>query len=516
MPAWGIEGGGPKNDQAISDLVAYLKSIQLSPAKAKAQVLAQVAALKAQAKSAVSDAKDNLATAQDALSKAETPKGREAAQITIVAAQQAIVNSQAFATQIANASQGELLFDVNCARCHTKGWSYNDPAKPTIPPPAPAGSGAFGPSLRNGAVLEQFPGLPGGRHQDARLPEPVRLGRERRPRVQGLRRARHLVGQHGALRRHPEQGTDRRHHQVRAEPLMGGHGLRLFVLAAETGIKNRDLWYPTILGVLVVVAAVSLFCGSVYLLLATNLGARLGFLVAAAGLSGFMVLLSCLWLTTASPLNTLKGRVPTWKAVESIKGGDLSKSKIPAVRAINKTDEVKDPTEQSNVKAAVDQVVVTPEGTPSSNAVAATSKFAIYTNSTDYLVPTYYETGGGNIFSQTEVDVSGQFPLLHVSLHKPHVRGRRHLPGRHGSADRPVRRGPADPEVRRDQADHEPRVRTGPRLGAGPPVRRPRRVLDPVRPDPAEPPLAGAGPAGARRRGPGRGGRARHRRRTHP
>ncbi|HEY3724935.1 MAG TPA: c-type cytochrome [Acidimicrobiia bacterium] len=160
MPAWGVLGGGPKNDQAISDLVAYLKSIQLSPAKAKAQVLANVAALKAQAKSAVSDARDNLATAQAALGKAETPKGREAAQITITAAEQAIVNSQAFETQVANASQGELLFDVNCARCHTKGWSYNDPSKPSVPPPAPAGSGAFGPSLRNGAVLEQFPGLP--------------------------------------------------------------------------------------------------------------------------------------------------------------------------------------------------------------------------------------------------------------------------------------------------------------------------------------------------------------------
>jgi hypothetical protein len=194
--------------------------------------------------------------------------------------------------------------------------------------------------------------------------------------------------------------------------------VRLFVLAAE-GIPNRDLWYPTILGVLVVLAGVSLFCGSVYLLLATNLGARLGFLVAAAGLSGFMVLLSCLWLTTASPLNTLKGRVPTWKAVESLKGGDLSKSKIPEVRAINKSDQVKDPTEQSNVKAAVDQVVVTPTGTPSSNAVAATNRFAIYQQSTDYLVPKYYETGGGNIFSQAKFSINGRFPIVHGSLHKP-------------------------------------------------------------------------------------------------
>jgi hypothetical protein len=194
--------------------------------------------------------------------------------------------------------------------------------------------------------------------------------------------------------------------------------VRVLVLAAE-GIKNRDLWYPTILGVLVVLSAVSLFCGSVYLLLATNLGARLGFLVAAAGLSGFMVLLSSLWLTTASPLNTLKGRVPTWKAVESLKGGDLARSKIPAVRDITKADQVRDPAEQSNVKAAVDQVVVTPKGTPSSDAVATTSKFAIYEDATLYLVPRYYETGGGKLFSQVKFDVNGQFPVAHLSLHNP-------------------------------------------------------------------------------------------------
>lgn len=194
--------------------------------------------------------------------------------------------------------------------------------------------------------------------------------------------------------------------------------MRVLVLAAE-GIKNRDLWYPTILGVLVVLAAVSLFCGSVYLLLATNLGARLGFLVAVAGLSGFMVLLSCLWLTTASPLNTLKGRVPSWKAVESLKGGDRARSKIPAVREITSANQVKDSAEQSNLKAIVDQVVVTPKGTPSSDAVAATNKFAIYQDSTLYLVPRYYEIGGGKLFSQGKVYVSGKFPLLHASLHKP-------------------------------------------------------------------------------------------------
>src|SRR4029077_2087691 len=122
--------------------------------------------------------------------------------------------------------------------------------------------------------------------------------------------------------------------------------LRVLITAAE-GPAHPNLWNPTILGVLVTLSAIGLFCVSVYLLLATNLGARLGFLVAAAGLSGFMVLLSCLWLTTASPLNTLKGRVPTWKAVESLKGGDRARSKIPAVREITKANQITDPAEQS-------------------------------------------------------------------------------------------------------------------------------------------------------------------------
>lgn len=190
---------------------------------------------------------------------------------------------------------------------------------------------------------------------------------------------------------------------------------------ASEGIKNPNLWYPTIVGVLVVVAAVGLFCGTVYLLLATNLGARLGFLVAVAGLSGFMMLLACLWLTTSSPLNTLKGRVPKWVAVESIKNGDLAQSKITAVHDIRENGRKIDVTDQANVKAAVDEAVVatTEGGAQGSEQTASANKFAVYQSATDYLVTDYFATGGGNIFSQFEVTTGGGFPWVHVSLHKP-------------------------------------------------------------------------------------------------
>jgi mono/diheme cytochrome c family protein len=66
MPAWGLKGGGPMNDQQISDLLAYLQSIQLSPKKALAE-------------------------------------GAKAG------------------------TDGKAVFETFCARCHTQGWSYGDP-----------------------------------------------------------------------------------------------------------------------------------------------------------------------------------------------------------------------------------------------------------------------------------------------------------------------------------------------------------------------------------------------------
>jgi hypothetical protein len=71
-------------------------------------------------------------------------------------------------------------------------------------------------------------------------------------------------------------------------------------------------WEPEIRGVLIVVIAVSLFCGSIYLLLATNLGARLGFLVALTGLMGWMTLMGIMWSIYGIGL---KGPDPSWSAV---------------------------------------------------------------------------------------------------------------------------------------------------------------------------------------------------------
>lgn len=89
MPAWGIEGGGPMNDQQIDDLIAYLESIQLDPEEVRKASLAE------------------------------------------------------FGTD------GTKLFEGFCSRCHTQGWSIGEPDVP--------GGGAFGPNLRDGETVRQFP-----------------------------------------------------------------------------------------------------------------------------------------------------------------------------------------------------------------------------------------------------------------------------------------------------------------------------------------------------------------------
>jgi mono/diheme cytochrome c family protein len=65
-----------------------------------------------------------------------------------------LVNAKARLQQLQGESDGQLLFESNCARCHTKGWSYFTPNNSRIPLPSAQGTGALGPNLAN--VKNQF------------------------------------------------------------------------------------------------------------------------------------------------------------------------------------------------------------------------------------------------------------------------------------------------------------------------------------------------------------------------
>jgi len=74
-------------------------------------------------------------------------------------------------------------------------------------------------------------------------------------------------------------------------------------------------WDPFIRGIVVVLIGVGVLCGSIYLLLLTNLGARLGFLVAMAGLFGWLALMGAVWVVYGIGL---KGKDPSWHPVAVI------------------------------------------------------------------------------------------------------------------------------------------------------------------------------------------------------
>ncbi len=111
MPAWGTKGGGPMNDQQIDDLVAFLQR----PATDKGLKISQDAAQEQARKNAEGEAR-----------KAGRLDGSGAPIV-----------------------DGESLFNGNCARCHTRGFSFNRPEV--------SGGGRYGPSLRGGSTVRQFP-----------------------------------------------------------------------------------------------------------------------------------------------------------------------------------------------------------------------------------------------------------------------------------------------------------------------------------------------------------------------
>lgn len=90
-------------------------------------------------------------------------------------------------------------------------------------------------------------------------------------------------------------------------------------------------WIPEISGILATLLGLVVLCGSVYLLLATNLANRLGFLVALTGLMAWMVILGAIWWVYGIGL---EGRPQSWQ-VEEVHFGDLEGAATPQVGAID-------------------------------------------------------------------------------------------------------------------------------------------------------------------------------------
>ncbi|MFV2038779.1 MAG: hypothetical protein ACC660_00895 [Acidimicrobiales bacterium] len=84
-------------------------------------------------------------------------------------------------------------------------------------------------------------------------------------------------------------------------------------------------WEPEIRGVLIVLVAATVLLGSIWLILATDIGSRVGTLLALAGFFGWIFIMGLVWWIYGG--NVLRGDDPSW-VPEEIVFGDLNTSVV--------------------------------------------------------------------------------------------------------------------------------------------------------------------------------------------
>ncbi len=114
--------------------------------------------------------------------------------------------------------------------------------------------------------------------------------------------------------------------------------IALVTLASE-GVTEKTWWNPYLKGALIAVLSIGLFVGAAYLLLYTNVGSRLGFLLTAAASFGFMTVLTMFWITGQFPNGPL-GEEVGWP-VENVVS-DLDDSQIEEVRQLDPEADIAD------------------------------------------------------------------------------------------------------------------------------------------------------------------------------
>jgi len=200
--------------------------------------------------------------------------------------------------------------------------------------------------------------------------------------------------------------------------MVAATGFGLDVLAALS-------WDPQVRGFLIFLTAFVILIGSVYLLLATNAGARLGFLLAAAGLTGWCATMGWIWVMYGIGI---RGDDPHWVVKEVITGDVRTNS------AIEETADFPGGWEKledgnpilGDATAAADAVLVGSagaeggEGGGAEGEAAAAAEFPpVFDKAEDFVHVGGYRTGGedywipGGYLERNETPFRGW-------LHQPH------------------------------------------------------------------------------------------------
>jgi hypothetical protein len=193
----------------------------------------------------------------------------------------------------------------------------------------------------------------------------------------------------------------------------------------HAGLLATITWDPFVRGLVILALALLLLPGSVYLVLATDVGARLGFLLTAAAISGMLCVFAILWPALSSTADI--GRANSWKPLAVITGDFASQVTIPGVQGfpVNNLASTKpplqglprkpwywpfqgcsdsgwhkiDPSRITDPQSAADKVLA-----PSSSGASGTTSSALtspFSQTSDYVYIDGYEKGtnSGCLFS---------------------------------------------------------------------------------------------------------------------
>jgi hypothetical protein len=177
-------------------------------------------------------------------------------------------------------------------------------------------------------------------------------------------------------------------------------------------------WDPQLRGILAVLVGVVVLLGSVYLLLGTNLGARLGFLISLSAIFGWCTIMGLTWWTYGTI--GMLGEAPSWEVTEVVytsgttddsglvnaaleKARVLDTSELPPPGELNELDQDAFEDLRVELEPGLDPWVLLPESNPSFGEAKATVDEWFAENpdeelglegAADYVTVYSFETGG--------------------------------------------------------------------------------------------------------------------------
>ncbi len=154
-------------------------------------------------------------------------------------------------------------------------------------------------------------------------------------------------------------------------------------------------WEPELRGILITIISFMVFCGSTYFILSTNLGARLGFLVAFAALAGWIFLMGATW----------------WSYGKGLLGPDASWAPVSGQTVLQSTDAI------NNAVFVSDPIVI--EGNQDPQAVAAAVDGHLVSKGWEKLdssLPSYQQAGAaaGTLLEESGALSNGEFVVVNV------------------------------------------------------------------------------------------------------